>query len=93
MATAETISCHCNKCDILICISFNDWTAISSSYSTYERPGNFTDPGLEQVDQIREGSKHSELEDCLVKPLRCFRCKTPLGLRCVEAPVEKLANV
>lgn len=93
MAGAETISCHCNECHILICISFNDWIEISNSYSTYARPGGFTDPGLEQVEHIRQGSKDSELEGCLVKPLRCHRCKTPLGVRCVEAPAEKRANV
>ena len=64
---------------------------VSSSHSTYEYTGAFTDPGLEQVEQIREGSKNSELEGCLVKPLLCHGCKTPLGVRCVKAPVEKKA--
>ncbi|KAF6236636.1 hypothetical protein HO173_005417 [Letharia columbiana] len=93
MDIAETISCQCNECNILICISLNDWIEVSTSYSTYESPGAFTDPGLEMVEQIREGSKDSELEGCLVKPLRCHRCKTTLGVRCVEAPVEKRTNV
>lgn len=93
MARAETISCHCNECNILICISLNEWVEVSASYSTYEHPGAFTDPGLELVEQIREGSKNSELQGCFVKPLRCYGCKTPLGVRCVEAPVEKSAVV
>lgn len=93
MAIAETIECLCNECNILLCISLNDWIEVSTSYSTYERPGAFTDPGLEPVEQIREGSKDSELDGCLVKPLRCYGCKTLLGMRCVEAAVEKRANV
>lgn len=93
MAIAETIECLCNECNILLCISLNDWVEVSTRYSTYERPGAFTDPGLEQVEQIREGSKDSELDGCLVKPLRCYSCKTSLGMKCVEAPVEKRANV
>ena len=93
LAIAETIECLCKECNILLCISSNDWVEVSNSYSTYERPGPFTDPGLELVEQIREGSKDSELEGCLVKPLRCYSCKTPLGVRCVEAPVEKTVNV
>lgn len=48
----------------------------------YERREELMDPGLEQAEQIREGSKHSE-----------YRCKAALGLRCVDASVEKLANV
>ena len=87
------ISCHCNECHILICISLNSWTEVTTSYSTCEDSGGFTDPGLELVEQIREGAGKSELEGCLVKPLRCHGCRTPLGVRCVEAPVEKQANV
>lgn len=87
------ISCHCNECHILICISLNSWTEVTTSYSTYENSGCFTDPGLELVGQIREGAVNSELEGCLVKPLRCHRCRAALGVRCVEAPVEKRANV
>lgn len=93
MARVERISCHCNECDILICIASNDWIEVSNSYSTYDRPGAFTEAGLEQVEQIREGSKGSQLEGCLVKPLRCSSCKTALGVRCVKAPVEQGANV
>ena len=93
MAIAETISCQCKQCNILICNSLNDWVNISTSYATYECRGAFTDRGLEQAQQVRVGSKDSVLEGCLVKPLRCRSCKTPLGVRCVEAPVEKRANV
>lgn len=32
----------------------------SQFLATYEYPGELTDPGLEQAEQIREGSKHSE---------------------------------
>ena len=90
---AEKIGCHCKECSNLNCTSFNDWIWVSNSYATYEHSAGFMDPGLELVEQIREGSKDSELEGCLVKPLRCPKCKAALGLRCVEAPVEKTINV
>lgn len=93
MAMAEKISCHCKECSNLNCISLNDLIWVSNSYSTNKHSAGFTDPGLELVEQIREGSNDSELEGCLVKPLRCYRCKAALGLRCIEAPVEKTTNV
>ena len=60
MAISETISCHCNESSIHICISFNDWIEVSDSYSTCQYPGAFTKLGLEQVEQIRMGSRHCQ---------------------------------
>ena len=40
---------------------FQSTTGSKSQFlATYERPGELTDPGLEQAEQIPEGSKHSE---------------------------------
>lgn len=92
MATAELIACACKICDKTLCISTNEWLEVSNSYSTYGNSLAFSHPGLEQVEQKRAGSKHSELEGCFVKPLRCAGCKTGIGVKCVEAPFEKRQN-
>lgn len=57
-----------------------------SSYSTYENASYFSHPGLEQVDQKRPGAANSELEGCVVCPLKCKQCKALVGVKCVEAP-------
>ncbi|KAL2037291.1 hypothetical protein N7G274_009980 [Stereocaulon virgatum] len=93
MATPEIINCSCNNCNSVLCISSNEWTEISSSYSTCVNLAYFSLPGLELVEPKRPGSKGSALEGCSVQLLRCTKCKTAMGIKCVDGPREKKANV
>ena len=89
MEVPEIISCNCKICSNVLCISSNDWTEVSSSYSTYVNVAYFSHPGLELVEPRRPGSRESELEGCTVQPLRCAKCKTGMGVKCVDGPREK----
>lgn len=93
MATSEIISCNCKICSSVCCISSNEWIEVSSSYSTYVNVAYFSHPGLELVEPKRPGSKNSELEGCSVQPLRCTKCKTGMGVKCVDGPKEKKDTV
>lgn len=85
----ELFSYSCESCNTHICTYSNEWVEISETYSTYENPQNYAEVGLERVKLDRAGSKDSELERCTLRPLRCKRCQTGLGLLCVRAPEEK----
>lgn len=93
MATSEIISCNCKICSSVCCISSNEWIEVSSSYSTYVNVAYFSHPGLELVEPKRPGSKNSELEGCSVQPLRCTKCKTGMGVKCVDGSKEKKDTV
>jgi len=89
MATQELISLSCITCSTILCISSNSFKEVSTSYSTYENASYFSHPGLEQVEQKRPGAPNSQLEGCVVCPLRCKECKAAVGVKCVEAPNSK----
>lgn len=84
------VDCYCQQCNLLICSCRNEWIKISNTYSTYENPEAYTQPGLTVSGEIRQGAMDSGLEGCSVQPLPCDVCKTTLGVKCVRAPEEKI---
>lgn len=92
MTGPELVTCICDNCNSVVCCSSNEWTEISSTYSTYVDAARFSHPGLETVEPRRPGSKDSALEGCYVKPLRCMKCKTVMGLKCVDAAPDRRVN-
>lgn len=83
------VDCYCQQCNLLICSYRNEWIQVSNTYSTYENPEAYTQPGLTVSGEIRHGATDSGLEGCSVQPLRCDVCKSALGVKCVRAPEGK----
>lgn len=89
-SSQETVNCYCLACNQHLYTCENAWAQISNTYYACERPGSFGRAGLVQAEQTRAGSKGSELEGCIVQPLRCEKCGTALGLECIETPIAKI---
>lgn len=89
-SSQEKINGFCSECNLHLYSCANAWTQISNTYYTCEHAETFAAVGLVPKEESRAGSKSSELEGCIVQPLKCEKCNAGLGLRCIETPIAKI---
>lgn len=80
----DRVAGYCKTCNQHVCSYHNEWIQISSVYSTYEYPFNYTQTGLVETGDVREGTKNTELEGLSTRSMACTRCGSDLGIKCVE---------
>ena len=89
MASADLVTGRCKTCDAVLCITPNEWTEFTPSYSTYSNKELYSHPGLEQINQNRPGLKDSDLDGCTVQALQCRQCGEQIGAKCVAVVLGK----
>jgi hypothetical protein len=89
MASFEAYQFLCAKCDEPLFSSLeNSWLRVSKNHITLNPQSQIEAlPSLDISNDTLSGSK--ELEDCETRQLYCYHCHLRIGVKCVDASLEK----
>ena len=87
--TQNIVKCDCSMCGVYLFSCSNSWAQITRSYYLYsnQSPKATLPSGLLALATTVPGT--TELEGCVLRPLRCKGCTVLMGGECVETSPEK----
>ncbi len=90
-AAAYLISCICNKCETVLCISTNEWIYMPHGLFAYDNAKLFSHPGIQYSERDSPGPVASELPSgvLIARRVCCKTCKAVVGMHCVSTAVGR----
>lgn len=90
-AAANLISCICNKCETVLCISTNEWVYMPPSLFAYHNAKLFSHPGIQYSERDSPGPVALDLPLGVLIATRvcCKTCKSAVGMQCVSTAVGR----